>query len=232
MVKEWFVSRGIRHPVFAIDIGSKSGIYDQRHSSLLNRIVYLSGYKTWNQLKNRLAYYAPEDVYYSRNIFFERDECNACIREQRCFSCDNFIGQELVFDIDVDHVGSSNLECNCGSECSHDQHYCSLFRTACISAARLPDFLKKRFAFKKIQIVYSGRGFQIHVFDRKTRFYSTHTRTAIAKIVHNAGFPVDVAVTSGSSELARVPYTLHGLVNKVSAIVASDEIEKLCAEPN
>ncbi len=231
LVKEWFVSRGIRHPVFAIDIGSKSGIYDPRHSNLLNRIIYLSDYKTWNQLRNSLAYYAPEEVYYSRNMFFDREECNTCNRARNCFSCNNFQGQELVFDIDVDNVGGSDLECSCGGESSHNS-YCSLFRAACVSTAKLPEFLKARFAFKKIQIVYSGRGFQVHVFDRKACFYSTLTRKAIAKIVHVAGFPVDVAVTSGSSELARVPYTLHGLVNKVSAIVTSEEIEKAGYEPN
>ena len=232
MVKEWFVSRGIRHPVFAIDVGSKSGIYDPRHSSLLNRIIYLSGYKTWNQLRNSLAYYAPEEVYYSRNIFFNREKCNTCNRARNCFSCNNFQGQELVFDIDVDNVPDNVIKCDFGAECSHDQHYCNLFRAACTSAARLPAFLKTRFAFKKIQIVYTGRGFQIHVFDRKACLYSISTRTAIAKIVHAAGFPVDVAVTSGSSELARVPYTLHGLVNKVSTIVTPDEIEKSGFEPN
>ncbi|MCK5334005.1 MAG: hypothetical protein KAJ24_05805, partial [Candidatus Aenigmarchaeota archaeon] len=157
MVKEWFVSRGIRHPVFAIDVGSKSGIYDPRHSSLLNRIIYLSGYKTWNQLRNSLAYYAPEEVYYSRNIFFNREKCNTCNRARNCFSCNNFQGQELVFDIDVDHVGSKDIECSCGGESGHNS-YCSLFRAACTSAAKLPEFLKARLACKEIQIVCSGRG--------------------------------------------------------------------------
>lgn len=224
-VKKWFLSRKVRHPTFAIDVGADSGIFDARHKHLLNKLVYISKYKNWAQLRQKLIDYAPEDVYYSRNISGSKSACEKCEnRSFGCFNCSHFLGQELVFDIDPENIGCKKCKKlerkkSIYSFCEHS------FLAAEDEAARLPIFLKGRFGFRKIQAAYSGRGFHIHVFDRNTLSYSKNTRQSIAKIVMKAGFHIDEWVTAGSIDLVRLPYSLHGLVGRVPVLLRQSEIK-------
>lgn len=225
-VKKWFLSRKIRHPTFAIDVGEDSGIYDERHKRLVGKLVYITKYKTWNQLEKKLIDYAPEDVYYSRNVFDGSGACEKCMdRSFGCFKCEHFLGQELVFDIDPENIGCE--KCVKRGKGKSIYSFCiHSFLAARREAETLPAFLKKRFGFRKIEVAYSGRGFHVHVFDKSTLSLGKEARHSIAKIALEAGYHIDEWVTAGSIDLVRVPYSLHGLVGRVPILLRQPEVKK------
>lgn len=224
LVRKWFLLRRISHPTFAIDVGSDSGIYDVKHKRFLNKLVYLSKYRTWRQLNEKLVDYAPEDVYYSRNIFDHAGSCRECMdRSFGCFRCIHFLGQELVFDIDPENIPCR--KCKKKEKRKSIYSFCMhSFEAAKREASKLPMFLGMRFGFRKMQVVYSGRGFHVHVFDKNTVSYGTKARQGIAKIVMSAGFHIDEWVTAGSIDLVRLPYSLHGLVSRIPIVLKHSQV--------
>jgi DNA primase catalytic subunit len=80
--------------------------------------------------------------------------------------------------------------------------------------------------FSSMKIVYSGRGFHIHVFDPQVYALSTNERRQIAQNVKEKGFKIDEWVTAGNMHLIRLPYSLHGLVSRVVVPVKKNEIER------
>jgi DNA primase catalytic subunit len=79
--------------------------------------------------------------------------------------------------------------------------------------------------FSSMKIVYSGRGYHIHVFDAEAYALSTRKRREIAREVKEKGFKIDEWVTAGDMRLIRLPFSLHGLVSRVVVPVEKDELE-------
>jgi DNA primase catalytic subunit len=79
--------------------------------------------------------------------------------------------------------------------------------------------------FSNMKIVYSGRGFHIHVFDPEAYAFSPKERLQIARKVKEKGFKIDEWVTAGDMRLIRLPYSLHGLVSRVVVPVEKGELE-------
>ena len=88
---------------------------------------------------------------------------------------------------------------------------------------KLYDELSK--IFSNLKIVYSGRGFHIHVFDRDVFSWSREKRIELAKEIKNKGFIIDEWVTSGSMRLIRLPYSLHGMVSRIVMPIDVAEID-------
>src|SRR4030067_302758 len=68
--------------------------------------------------------------------------------------------------------------------------------------------------YSNLKIVYSGRGFHIHVFDEEAYGLKEKERREIARVVKKKGFAIDEWVTVGEMRLIRLPYSLHGLVSR------------------
>ena len=91
-------------PVYALDLGNESGIYKPALKKYINKLLYLSNH---GNITPKLIKYAPEDLYYSRNITKDPALCRTCKKRSiSCPACPNFKGQELAFDIDPE-----NIEC-------------------------------------------------------------------------------------------------------------------------
>ena len=88
----------------------------------------------------------------------------------------------------------------------------------------LYDQLKKQFT--QLKIVYSGRGFHIHVFDEDAYALTPKERIELAEKVKSIGFEIDAWVTAGEMRLIRLPYSLHGMVSRIAIPLEKNEIEK------
>jgi DNA primase catalytic subunit len=76
-----------------------------------------------------------------------------------------------------------------------------------------------------MRIVYSGRGFHIHVFDGDVYDWDYRNRQHLAKKLKREGFLIDEWVTSGSMKLIRLPYSLHGMVSRIVIPLSFEDLE-------
>lgn len=220
----WFFF--IKHPIFAIDVGTDTKIAKLKHKHLLKRMVFISQYSSFKELKKKLEDYAPEDVYYNRNLIKDYDLCKDCDKRNiDCFKCNNFLGQELVFDLDPE-----NLTCD---KCRIDKSKVSIFSFCihCFDKAKkkteeLYNYLKKEYNFKKMKIVYSGRGFHIHALDKRAFYLSQEERRLISNNLLKNNFPIDEWVTNGNIELIRLPLSLNSFVSRICFEIDKKEIRK------
>jgi DNA primase catalytic subunit len=88
----------------------------------------------------------------------------------------------------------------------------------------LHEHLKK--SFSNLQIVYSGRGFHIHVFDPEPFKWNYRKRRSFAKELKKKGFLIDEWVTTGGMRLIRLPYSLHGMVSRIVLPIEINELAK------
>lgn len=192
----------IKPKYFAVDLGTETNII--KYPEKKNKLIY---FKPKN-LKSKLLYFLPEDVYYDRNLHKGNKLCFFCLKTKNYFKCKDFLGQELVFDIDAD-----NLDCNCKNICNK----CII--KSIQNAFNIVEELKKD--FENIKIVYSGRGCHIHVFDKKAYKLSISERKKLAKKFKKYG--LDQWVTEGKIRLVRLPYTLNALVSRIVLPIKNKE---------
>lgn len=216
------------HPsiVFAVILGRYTRIFPREYASIANHTVVIDDYIDLSDLKDYILQYRPEGAYYDRNVYSKREICAGCLRgDSGCWDCDNFCGQELAFDMDVE-----NVECPLHGDLDqrmerNDQiSFCEydLF-TLRENAADLFDELKTE--FKKMRITYSGRGFHIHVFDENAYRMSRKERGELAdQLVKN--YPIDEWVTEGESHLIRLPFSLNALVSRIVLPLKMKELDK------
>jgi DNA primase catalytic subunit len=91
----------------------------------------------------------------------------------------------------------------------------------------LYEYLANRFS--ELKVVYSGRGFHLHVLDQQTYQMSAQERLDLAQQVKKEGFHIDEWVTSGEMRLIRLPYSLNGLVSRIVLPLTKDELESFDA---
>ena len=186
-IKKWFSSSGMRLPqLCAIDAGSETDII--LNKKWKNQLFYFH----FNELNKKIKKYIPEDIYYCRNFYDNpREVLNR-------MNLKDWKEQELVFDIDLDNLSSGIL---------NNKNIQKAFQWT----FKMRRELQKD--FEKVVIVYSGRGFHIHVFDKKVFFLSRNQRKIVVKKFSK--FPIDPWVSMGNIDLIRMPYSLHGLVSRV-----------------
>jgi len=164
------------------------------------------GFSSLEELMMHIEQKIPRHIYYSSAIYEYPSAVNMNEKE--------WLGAELVFDIDVDHIDTPCkklhdrwicLDCGangwglapqacykCGSERIRKETWVC---ETCISVAKdeslkLIDFLISDFGFRKneLLIVFSGhRGFHIHIYNEKILELNQEARREIADYVRGIG---------------------------------------------
>lgn len=209
-VKEWFKKNNLPFPqIFAVDMGSETGIIKNKEKK--NKIINLKA----ENLKEKFIKYLPEDVYYDRNIYKDPEKILKELNFEGVWQSDNFLGQELVFDIDPE-----NIDCRCKKKFPEFCEEC--MRKAVEKAIALAEFLQER--FENIGLVYSGRGMHVHVFDKDAFKLTIKEREELNEEVKE--FNVDAWVSRGYIRLIRLPYSLNALVSRIATPLTLGEAKK------
>jgi len=223
-VKEWTKD----HPsiVFAVILGRYTHIFPREYARIYKDTVVIDEYRDLSDLKEYILQYRPEGAYYDRNVYSKREICADCMKsDSGCWDCDNFLGQELAFDMDVE-----NVECPLHGDLDqrmerNDQtSFCEydLF-TLRENVVDLIDELKPE--FKKMKVTYSGRGFHVHIFDEKAYQIPRKERGELADQI-GKNFPIDEWVTEGESHLIRLPFSLNALVSRIVLPLEIKELDR------
>ncbi len=190
----------MERPVFAVIIGRHTGIYPEKYREEASTTILIDEYRDLTDVKEQILDFLPESVYYDRNIYSE---------ERRV------LGQEMAFDLDPENLacpihGSLEDKMRRGQGLS----FCELeLRMVKDETLRLYEELKT--IFSQARIVYSGRGFHIHILDKDAFDWSFDQRKKLALDLKAKDFLIDEWVTSGAMRLIRLPYSLHGMVSRI-----------------
>ena len=211
---------------FAVIVGRHSGIYPRRFRSVKNLPLIIDDVPSVSGLRPYLLRYLPEGVYYDRNAYRSLAEA----RRQRldyahAWGRNGFLGQELAFDLDPE-----NLNCPVHGTIEDkmrrrqglsfcDWEYEEIRR----EAADLADELSADWS--DVRIVYSGRGFHIHVFDPEAFRLSRRRRLAMARRLGRR-YAMDEWVTSGEMRLIRLRFSLEGMVARIVTPVARRDVDR------
>lgn len=210
--EKWFKISG----VLIVDVGSETTRYRPVLKKYLNKLVYIRKYDNLEHLREKIIYYCPEDLYY-----------------QFKFPEHGILKQELIFDLDPENVNCvkcSLLRKNIQG-IGKTYSFCeNCFKETAERTKELYILIKKH--FEDVKLVYSGRGFHIHVRDKIAFDLEENKRKELSNKIKKK-FPIDEWVTSGNIDIVRLPFSLNGLVSrKVIEIELKDlnNLEKLVNE--
>ncbi len=224
-LSDWIAPRKAKDIVYACIIGRNTGIYPKKYSKISSDTILFKDLVNYSELRNSLIEYLPEGAYYDRNLYRDRLKCAGCKELSRCFRCKNFLGQELAFDIDPENVDCP-IHGTLADKMKHHQGlgFCEYeFSVVRERTAELYDLLSKK--FNDMRIVYSGRGFHIHVLDKGAYQMKYAERKRLANKIKNRDYPIDEWVSSGNMRLIRLPYSLHGMVSRICLPLKPKEVE-------
>ena len=211
--------------VYAVILGRHSGIYPPRFRHLKNVPLIIDDAEDVRELRPYLLRYLPEGVYYDRNVYAPLEATRqAQLDYAHAWRSRFFRGQELAFDLDPE-----NLDCpihgDIAAKMARHQglSFCDWeFEEIRRQAAGLYDELEHRWV--RLRVVYSGRGFHIHVFDEAAFQLTRKQRVTIAREFARR-YAIDEWVTSGEMRLIRLPYSLHGMVSRIVIPVPRGKLE-------
>jgi DNA primase catalytic subunit len=209
-VKKWFGKKS-RKPKFAVIIGRHTRIFPEKYREDAETTIVIDQYSELEDLRSEIVEFLPEAVYYDRNVYEERDLK---------------VGQELAFDLDPENI-TCPVHGTLADKMKRHQglSFCPLeLGMVKDQTVRLHEYLEGQFS--KMRVVYSGRGFHIHVFDEEAYSLSTKKRELLAATVKAKGFEIDEWVTAGEMRLIRLPYSLHGMVSRITLPLEKGEVEK------
>jgi DNA primase catalytic subunit len=195
---------------FAAVIGRHTKIYPEKYREDAGTTIIIDDYKSLSEVRKYMVDFLPEATYYDRNIYDSHDRKT---------------GQELAFDLDPENI-TCPIHGTLADKMRRHQGlgFCKLeLELVKEQALSLYEHLEAQFS--SIKIVYSGRGYHIHVFDTEAYALSTRKRREIARKVKEKGFKIDEWVTAGDMRLIRLPYSLHGLVSRVVVPLEKEELE-------
>src|SRR5260370_28758691 len=212
-IRDWF--RGWQSPVvFAVVIGRHTRIAPRKYLRERARTIVIDEYQGLSEVKNYLISFRPESVYYDRNVYKEWDQArsvgNDTTRLGRAF------GQELVFDVDPE-----NFTCPIHGtlEDKMRKHqglsFCRLeLQLASQEAIQLVEILSRRVT--QINLVYSGRGFPIHITYAETIFWNRNKRLALVRSLTKKGVLMEECVPAGGKWVLPASQLVEGLVDRIS----------------
>jgi len=209
-VKDWLRPfENLGRIVFAVIMGRHTHTFRQEYAEDADTTILIENYKNLEDVKTEILEFLPESIYYDRNLY---DEAR------------NVMGQELAFDLDPE-----NLTCPIHGtlEDKMQRHqglgFCEIeLKLVKEETSKLHERLQQ--LFSELKIVYSGRGFHIHVFDKEAFRWKKWKRRKLAKELTREGFLIDEWVTSGGMRLIRLPYSLHGMVSRIALPITLDEL--------
>ena len=199
---------------FAVIIGRHTKIYPEKYKEDASITIIIDEYSGLEDVKGQIIEFLPEAVYYDRNVYDANDRK---------------LGQQLAFDLDPENI-TCPIHGTLADKMKRQQglSFCELeLEMVRQEALHLYEFLMNRFS--DIRVVYSGRGFHLHVLDQQAYSLSTHERFNLAQQVKSAGFHIDEWVTSGEMRLIRLPYSLNGLVSRIVLPLTKGEMESFDA---
>lgn len=209
-VAQWF-EKCIGKVKFAVIMGRHTRICLRKYREDVDTTIIIDEYQSLSQVRDQLLEFLPESAYYDRNVYDAKDRK---------------IGQELAFDLDPENIACP-VHGSLADKMKRNQglSFCRLeLDMAKEQTLSLTEYLEKEFYCT--QIVYSGRGFHIHVFDHEAYALSTTARRMLAKAVKAKGFGIDKWVTAGEMRLIRLPYSLNGLVSRIVLPITKSELEQ------
>ncbi len=209
-VAEWLKGRAGKTK-FAVIIGRHTKIFPEKYCEDWDTTIIIDEYVGLEDVCRQILEFLPEGVYYDRNVYNQSDEK---------------AGQELAFDVDPENI-TCPIHGTLADKMKRHQglSFCGTeLELAKQQIVSLYEYLEKEYS--DLQVVYSGRGFHLHVFDQKACDLTTKERTEIAATVKEKGFAIDVWVTEGEMHLIRLPYSLHGMVSRIAVPLEKKEIEK------
>ena len=209
-VAEWFGNQAVGKR-FAIVMGRHTGIFLEEYREDAETTILLDEHRSLLEVKAQVLSFLPESVYYDRNLYDENG---------RKF------GQELAFDLDPENV-TCPIHGSLADKMKRGQGlgFCRLeLEMVKQQAIRLYKYLEKQFS--SLRIVYSGRGFHIHVLDEAACIFTEKERREIAHSVKERGFAIDEWVTIGEMRLIRLPFSLNGLVSRIVTPLLKNEVER------
>jgi DNA primase catalytic subunit len=210
---EWFQG-GLGNTKFAVIIGRHTKIYPEKYKQDASTTIIVDDYSSLEDFREQILEFLPEAVYYDRNVYDSKD---------------NRIGQELAFDLDPENM-TCPIHGSLADKMKRRQglSFCEIeFEMVKKEAICLYEYFKTMFS--DLKIVYSGRGFHLHVLDPEAYGLSTDERLDLAHKAKQAGFHIDEWVTSGEFRLIRLPYSLNGLVSRIALPLKKDELESFDA---
>ncbi len=212
-VAKWF-KEGLGRTKFAVIIGRHTKIYPEKYKADASTTIIIDEYSSLDDVKGQILEFLPEAVYYDRNVYDGND---------------HKMGQELAFDLDPE-----NINCPVHGTLADKMKrlqglsFCALeLEMVKQEAVDLYGFLEARFS--EVRAVYSGRGFHLHVLDKKAYQLSTGQRQELATQVKAAGFHIDEWVTAGEMRLIRLPFSLNGLVSRIVLPLTKEELQSFDA---
>src|SRR6267143_6023554 len=213
LVGKWF--GGWERPiVFAVVIGRHTKIFPEEYRRDRYRTILIDEYEGLQDLRHYCMLFRPESVYYDRNVYGNWQEARHGPR--RIQELGISFGQQLAFDIDPE-----NFECpihgTLEDKLSKRQglSFCRLeLQFAQEHALGLIDELSGYFG--ELRLVYSGRGFHVHVLDEDTFFWTRRQRLRLIRSLVRRGFLMDEWVAGGAMRLIRLPHSLNGLVSRLA----------------
>lgn len=178
--------------ICALDAGTDTGIIKEKKWK--NKMFYF----LFKDLKEKIREYCPEDVYFDRSVYKNPR------KTLRTLKFTGYVEQELAFDIDIDNIKRVQM--------NNTRDYRRTIMKAYRYAKKLKKELEKE--FKRVIIVYSGRGFHVEVLDKKAFELNNLERERIAE--RFSKYPIDTWVSRGYIRLMRLPYSLNGLVSRIA----------------
>ena len=210
---EWF-SNELNRTKFAVIIGRHTKIYPTKYKQDAATTIIIDEYKNLEDVRRQILEFLPEAVYYDRNVYDTND---------------NKVGQELAFDLDPENIACP-IHGTLADKMKRHQglSFCEIeLEMVKQEAIGLYGFLEDQFS--EVRVVYSGRGFHLHVLDPEAYLLTFEERLNLAKQVKQAGFLVDEWVTSGEFRLIRLPYSLNGIVSRITLPLTKGELESFDA---
>ncbi len=208
--------------VFGVVIGRHTRIYPPEHKDKYRDTILIDEYKGYRDVVERILEFLPESVYYDRNVYASWKDARA---HHDIAQLGRRFGQELAFDVDPE-----NFDCPIhGSlEEKMDRHqglsFCRFeLQSARIQALELYELLSTKFS--AVRLVYSGRGFHLHVLDEHAIWWTRKKRLSFVTNLMRKGFVVDEWVTAGGMRMIRLPYSLNGLVSRTALPLKPTEME-------
>jgi len=216
---------------YSADIPSPSSIREREFAFLLSKeriMMRHRGFANISELRLFLSEIVPSDVYYSC-AYYENPEADMDKK--------GWLGADLVFDIDADHIPTS---CNK----THDEWTCTKCGFSgkgitpetcpvcegqkfdiktwpcelCLSSAKeetakLVDMLENDFGFseKEIHVFFSGhRGYHVHIENEAIRTLDAMARKEIVDYVSGIGLVISGGEAEGKSKgKSSRPFSLH-----------------------
>ncbi len=208
-VAEWLRGRPGRTN-FAVIIGRHTKIFPEEYRDDADTTIIIDKYRDLSDVRRQILDFLPEAAYYDRNVYVDGKK----------------VGQELAFDLDSENVvcpvhGTLADKLARGQGLGFCKIELGIVRK---QAVNLHEYLSK--SYSRLEVVYSGRGFHIHVFDEQACQLTTKKRLAIARDVKKKGFAIDEWVTAGEMRLIRLPYSLHGMVSRRVLPLEKSELER------